>query len=195
MPRLPIPNLSRSALTIAALAMLLGACNHLPGPDEPSLGTLQLHSALIVEPDAASVRLQYGRVVVRNAVQEQDPFCVFEIGSVLPQSQTVQPGVFRIVTVSHSIETIAGIPASASSRLNRRVSYGGDSGPTNIYYKTTFRLRANLTDGPEARTLVCMSDQNAPGNANLMRHLTLAEIRAALGDGFSLNLETSQTRI
>jgi hypothetical protein len=33
-----------------------------------------------------------------------------------------------------------------------------------------------------------MSNQNAPGNANFMRHLTLAEIRGALGTRFSLHL-------
>jgi hypothetical protein len=184
MPSIPTPSLA----VLAVLAVLLSACAHSPGPAAPSLGTLQLHETLNIEPDAATVRLQYGRVVARNAVQEQDPFCVFEIDSVRPESQAVPPASFRIIAVVRSVETIAGMPVSTFPQLNRRVSFNNDR-PTHIYYKTTFRLgTAETKTSLPARTLACMSNQNAPGNAYLMRHLTSTEIRAALGAWFTLTL-------
>lgn len=183
MPHIP-------ALPLMLLAgLLLGslnACTSL-APESPQVtGALQLHQNLQIPPDSASVRLQYGGIVASNAVQEQDPFCVFEIEQVGAQPQTVAPGRFRITHVVRSIESFAGMPIVPNAwpaALNRRVSLGGDDSPTHIYYKTTFRL---ASEPAQVRSLSCMSNQNAPGNAALMRHLTLAEIRAALGSRFSL---------
>lgn len=185
MPFLP----TRALLLSLALLAGLTACANTPGTTSPSLGSLQLRETLNIEPDAATVRLQYGRIVARNAVQEQDAFCVFELDTVRPETQIVQPGEFRIVAVSRSVETFAGMPVFPFSLQTRRVSFGDDNGPTNIYYKTTFRLQ----DAQQpVRALTCMSDQNAPGNANFMRHLTLPEIRAALGSWFTLSLEAQR---
>ena len=183
MPR--IPALSRTLLA-GLLIGSLAACSNL-GPDlNQQRGTLQLHENLPIEADSASVRLQYGRIVARNAVQEQDPFCVFEVEQVSAHMQNIAPDRFRIANVIRSIESFAGMPVFPQAwpgTLNRRVSLGGDDSPTHIYYKTTFRL-ASATQ--HVRSLSCMSNQNAPGNAALMRHLTPAEIRAALGGWFSL---------
>lgn len=180
-----MPRLSMTALVLLA-ALLLSACASAPGPSARSLGSLQLHDMLKIEPDAATVRLQYGRIVANNAVQEHDPFCVFELDTVRPDVQTVQPGTFSIIAVSRSVETFSGMPVMPSLRPLRRVSFGDDDGPTHIYFKTIFRLQ----DARQAvRALTCMSNQNAPGNANFMRHLTLTEIRGALGAWFSLSLE------
>jgi hypothetical protein len=141
---------------------------------------------LSIDPNSATVRLQYGRIVARNGVQEQDAFCVFELDTVRPATQIVQPGQFRIIAISHSVETIAGLPAVPYFWQLRRVGFGEGGGPANIYYKTTFRLQ----DAQQpVRALTCMSDQNAPGIAPFMRHLTLPEIRTALGSWFTLNLE------
>jgi hypothetical protein len=188
MPRIPaLPRTLLAGLLIGSLA----ACSNL-GPDlNQASGALQLHENLQIPPDSASVRLQYGRIVARNAVQEQDPFCVFEVEQVSTQPQTVTPGRFRIAHLIRSIESFAGMPVLPNAwpgAMNRRVSLGGDDSPTHIYYKTTFRLAPETPQdpAPQVRSLSCMSNQNAPGNAALMRHLTLAEIRAALGGWFSL---------
>jgi len=146
-------------------------------------GRLVLRQALAIPPDAATVRLQHGRIVPNNAVQEQDPFCIFEIDTVAPGEQTVRPGAFTITGVSRSVETFSGMPVGFHPLLFRRVALGdSDGGPSQIYYKTTFRLSA--PDQP-VRALACMSNQYMPGNP-IMRHLTLAEIRQALGTWFNL---------
>jgi hypothetical protein len=173
------------ALTLLSLILLTGlyGCSTTPDATAYPVGSLYLHDRLQIEPDAATARLQYGRVVARNAVQEHDAFCVFEIDTVRPETQVVQPGEFAITGISHSVETFAGMPVFP--RYTMRVSFSDDDSPTHIYYKTTFLLR----DAQQpVRALTCMSNQNAPGSANFMRHLTLAEIRGALGTRFSLHL-------
>lgn len=185
-----IPTLS---LAIPVLAVMVSACSHAPQTAAPGLGVLQLREAVRIDPNAATVRLQYGGIVARNAVQEQDPFCVFEIDTVRPQAQTVAPGTFRIVAITRSVETIAGISVLPTPWRVRSVAFGDDDGPTHIYYKTIFRLGNDRPDvDAPVRALTCMSNQNAPGNANLMRHLTLTEIRGALGQLFTLKLTARQ---
>jgi hypothetical protein len=168
-------------------AALLAGCatssDPLPGV---SHGRLVLREALAIPPDAATVRLQYGRVVASNSVQEHDPFCVFELNTVAPAEQTVRPGAFAITRVVRSVETFAGMPVFRPMR----VGLGDDGGgPTHIYYKTIFHLK---DDAQPVRALTCMSNQNAPGIFPFMRHLTGAEIRQALGTLFVLEFPFSR---
>jgi hypothetical protein len=176
-----------------ALAVLLSACANRPALDQPVMGALNLHTPLRIEPDAATIRLQYGQVVARNAVQEHNPFCVFEVENVRTEAQAVMPGRFEIVSISRSVESIAGLPPAPYAGLLRRVNFGDDDAPSHLYYKTIFRLRGTpqVSDSAHthpvtARALTCMSNQYMPGNP-FMRHLTLGEIRTALGTLFSFN--------
>jgi hypothetical protein len=161
------------------LIALLTGCASAPGSISDTgparhQGRLVLNEALTIPPNAATVRLQYGRIVPMNGVQEQDPFCVFEIDTVAAGEQTVRPGRFAITRIGRSIETIAGL-----TTLRRvRVGFGDDSGgPSFLYYKTTFQL--NDATQP-VRALTCMSNQLMPG-VSIMRYLTPEEIRQALG--------------
>ena len=160
------------------LALLSGCANT---NDAVNQGRVVLNETLTIPANAATVRLQYGRVVPFNGVQEQDPFCVFEINTVAEAEQTVRPGGFAITRAYRSIETIAGLPVFPVFPYipTMRVASGvdGDGSPSHIYYKTVFRLAA--PDQP-VRALTCMSNQMAPG-IGIMRHLSPAEIRQALG--------------
>lgn len=167
-----------------AFFMLLGGCAEAPDlRTAPVLGHLVLKETLVIPPEAASVRLQYGRTVPFNGVQHHDPFCVFEIDTVSPDPQTVHAGSFAIVRISHSVDPFA----AASAPRIVRVSKDDGGGPAHLYYKTHFRLRH---DTQAVRALTCMSDQLAPGVFPFMRHLTPAEIRQALGGLFTLEYPT-----
>ena len=165
----------------AGLAIALAGCAHDPHAYGP-VGRLTLNAELAIPANAATVRLQYGRVTAFNAVQEQDAFCVFEIDTVKETPQPVSPGQFEVSDIRYSIETFAGMPAMGFT--THRVGFGRDDRPSQIYYKTAFILQPNPQ---QARNLTCMSNQMYPGIA-IMRHLTLAEIRQALGNHFTLDL-------
>lgn len=160
------------------------------GPDSPyhryPEGTrLILNQVLEIPPESASVRLQYGRVVPRNGVQEHDPHCIFEIQTVRQIAQRIEPDVFQVIRVQRSVWMSSLMPAGPVYALH--VGLGGQgSGPALIFYQTEFRLRSERQ--PVVRALTCQSNQNAAGIFPNMRHLTVPEIRQALGTLLSLEL-------
>lgn len=189
-------SLTKLALVVG-VSGLLAACAGLDNypQDSPyyrysSGWELQLNRTLEIGPDEASVRLQRGRVVPRNSVQEQQPFCVFELATVRGEPQTVAPGRFEVWQVQRRVSTIADAGAPAAPLSVGYLTMGWDT-PSFMYYKTEFRLRA--ASHPNVRSLTCMHDQLGPGGYGLMRHLTLDEIRYTLGDWFTL-IQPSENR-
>jgi len=166
------------------LVLMLGGCAGLQSADPASPyyayttgWTVQLNRALTIPADAATVRLQYGRIVPRNSVQEHDPFCVVELDTVRAQPQTLQPGRFEVWRVTRSVSPIT---AAVKSPLIKARLVDDDGDPSFLYFITEFRLRD--PQQPDLRGMRCAWNQMAPGNRALMRHLTLDEIRQALGD-------------
>ena len=176
-------------VAVFASALLLAGCAGLdsPNPASPyyaySAGWVaQLNHPLTIPAGSATVRLQYGHVVPRNGVQEQDPYCVVELNTVSEAPQTLQPGRFEVWRVTRSVSPIA---AAAKSPLMRAFYVDDDQGNTSfLYYITTFRLRDAAQ--PNLRGMTCAWNQMAPGNQPLMRHLTVDEIRGALGGWITL---------
>jgi hypothetical protein len=180
----------RLLVPIIALATLLGGCasGRPYGPDSPYFDyPLNMHIALLrpleIEPGNATARLQHGRVVARNGVNEYDPYCILELDTVAVAPQQVRPDEFRVTRFQRRIQDHAGMPVAASGRLF--ALFDDDGGPSQAYYISEFRLRSERQ--PAVRALTCQSDQNAAGIA-IRRHLTLAEMREALGDWFRLDL-------
>ncbi len=176
------------------LALTLGACaspgDH--GPDSPYHAfpeqmRLTLHQPLAIPAEAATVPLQSGRIVPRNGVQEQEPHCVFEVNTVATSQQTVQPGTFQVTRVQRRVQTFSGMPVFHHYSLFRphRVGLDRGDGPSHVYFITEFRLRSEQQ--PDVRSLTCLHNQAAPASP-FARHLTLGEMRQALGAYFSLEL-------
>ena len=170
------------------IPLLLGSCSGLGSPDPASPHyvytsgwAVQLNRALLIPPGAATVRLQYGRIVPRNSVQEHDPFCVVELETVKDTEQTLHPGRFELWRVTRSVNPITARLAPPFVKTTRA---DDDGDPTFLYYITEFRLRDAAQ--PNLRGLRCAWNQMAPGNRPLMRHLTLDEIRHALGGWMTL---------
>jgi hypothetical protein len=172
--------------------LFLGACSGLqsPNPDSPYYAyppgwVMRLNRPLQIEPGAATARLQYGRIVPRNSVQEQDPFCIVEVNTVSAEAQLLQPGRFDVVRVTRRVSAISTAVSPIISPGYRKVGLGGnDDSPTFLYFITEFRLRD--PNQPNLRSVRCAWNQMAPGNRSLMRDLTLDEIRSALGDWITL---------
>jgi len=171
--------------------LALGGCASLqsPNPQSPYYAyppgwVVRLNRPLQIEPDAATVRLQYGQIVPRNSVQEQDPFCIVEVNSVGTAAQLLQPGRFEVMRVTHSVSSITAKAAPLVNPGYMKVGFGGDDSPTFLYFITEFSLRD--ANQPNLRSMRCAWNQMAPGNRSLMRYLTLDEIRSALGDWITL---------
>jgi hypothetical protein len=178
------------ALTLVGV-LVLGGCGSLASPDPgspyyaypPGWG-VQLNRVLPIDPGAATVRLQYGRIVPRNGVQEQDPFCIMEVNTLSNQVQMLQPGRFEVVRVTRSVSDITAAASSVIPPGYLKTGLGGGDSPSFLYFITTFGLRD--ASQPTIRSLRCAWDQMAPGNRALMRHLTLDEMSQALGNWMTL---------
>jgi hypothetical protein len=179
----------KSALLMFIL-LLLSACET-PGsygPDSPYYhypagSRLILNRELEIPGGWATARLQFGRVVPFGHVQEYQPHCIFEINTVRPEPQHVQPDTFEIIRVQRTISEFANIAAAPGYFL--RTGFGDGFEPVQMFYKTTFILHSARQPG--VMRMVCQSDQYAGGNS-IPRYLTLSEIRQALGDIFTLEL-------
>lgn len=165
--------------------MVSGCALDSPHPASPYYAytagwVVQLNQPLTIPPDAATVRLQYGDIVPRNSVQEYDPYCVVELNTVRSEPQILKPGRFEVWRVTRSVQTLA---ATASPFI--KTMYGfDDAGASFLYYKTEFHLRDSAQ--PDLRSMTCAWDQMTPGSRAFMRHLTLDEIRSALGHWITL---------
>lgn len=166
--------------TLLLLPLLVG-CAQTPDPARNE-GRLTLLTPLTIPAQQTTVRLQGGRTVARNGVDEYHPFCVFEVNALAATDQVVQPDEFRITSIQRSLDTLYAALPQAQRAVWRRTRE--DATPSHLYFKTWFRLHSPRQ--PEVRALVCLHDQIPLGSVMLGRHLTLGEMRAALGAGFRL---------
>jgi hypothetical protein len=175
-------------LLLLFLAALLWSCDTPRGPETPYYrfpydSRLVLNRALEIPANWATARLQYGRVVPFGHVQEQAPHCIFEINTVREVPQRVEPDAFAIIRVERGMSTIAARPS-----FFIRAAFADTDRPGQLFYKTIFLLRSERQPG--VLRLTCQSDQYAAG-VGIPRHLTVPEIRQALGDIFTLELPGS----
>lgn len=174
-------------LLLLGLAFLLWSCDtpRTYGPETPYYrfpadSRLVLNRALEIPAGWATARLQYGKTVPFGHVQEHAPHCILEIDTVRESPQQVEPDTFSIVKVVRSESTLAAKPS-----FFIRAAFADTDRPGQMFYKTIFMLRSEHQPG--VRWLSCQSDQYAAG-IGIPRHLTVSEIRQALGELFTLEL-------
>jgi hypothetical protein len=146
----------------------------------PDGSRLVLGSALEIPANWATVRLQFGKTAAFGHVQEQEPHCILEVSTVLEQPQRIEPDTFAITRVQRSISELAVVPG-----LFIRTAFADDAKPTQMFYKTILTLKSERQPG--VLRLICQSDRYAAG-AGIPSHLTVSEIRQALGGIFTLKL-------
>lgn len=128
-------------LCLAALLLSCGA-PHSYGPETPYYrfpagSRLVLNRAVEIPANWATVRIQGGRVVAFDHVQEQSPHCIFEIGTVREMPQRVAADSFAIVRMTRSESTIA-----AKHGFFMRAAFADTDRPSQMFYKTVFTLRS-----------------------------------------------------
>ncbi|MEW6133756.1 MAG: hypothetical protein AB1591_11445 [Pseudomonadota bacterium] len=174
-------------MLLTGMALLLWACDtpHSYGPHTPYYRfppgvRLALNQPLEIPANWATARLQHGRPVPFGHVQEQEPHCIFEIDTVRAVPQRVEADVFAVTSVRRSVSELAG-----GAGFFVRSALADDDAPAPIYFKTTFMLRSEKQPG--VLRMVCQAGPYSDDIAR-HRHLTVAEIREALGRMFTLEL-------
>lgn len=176
---------------IAPLAFVLLAGCQGPeprGPESPYYAypgarRISLEQPLTVPAGSATVRLQFGHPVAGNAVQDTEPYCIFELATVRDRPQSVSPDHFAVVRVERRIQDFAGMPVTPTVGMSGL--FGRGNGPSQVYYVTEFRLNSDRNS--LVRSLSCQSNQISY-LPQQQRHLALSEMQGALGAYFSFDL-------
>ncbi len=170
---------------VLAAALALAACQPLAVRDPaspwyvpPAGSRLILHRTLTIPPNGVSVWLQAGEVLPHGGVNQFEPWCKFEHRLRVARPLEVVPDTFTVTRVERRIDLVLGMPAPV--RL-AALDWSEDGQPSHVTYATRFHLGSALQ--PDVLRLTCGHLQDPVGNA---RHLTLAEIRQALGEVFTL---------
>lgn len=152
----------------------------------PPLGSvLVLHQPLTIPAGRASIYLQGGRVRPFRDIDVYYPNCKFELRTLSDIERTIEPDRFIITRAFQEVhvrntwnhQVVANITMAGNWSFAH-----ADGGPSPQPYATEFRLLS--ADQPDVLRLTCMHWED-PFDA---RFLTLAEIRAALGDVITLEL-------
>ena len=181
-------------LRIFLLALLLiitaSACQGIQSRDEhspyyqPGPGSLLiLNTAVEIPPNQASIYLQYGKVVREKDIQVREANCKFEVRDVLPVAQTIQNDTFVIQRVQLQNQFVAYDRVIVASAMEAQ--FGS---PVAEVYTTTYYLKSEKQ--PQVLYLTCQHWE-VVGDGN---HLSIEEIRQALGVMMTLDVKAAKTQ-
>lgn len=172
---------------IAALALSLCACQS-NGPADAGLAPgarVVLHRSLTIPAEETGVWLQDGRVLTAGEVQRYYPHCRLEVRRRLAQTQTVEPDEFIVTRVSQTLlHTVRATPPGVDPMAVKvGFRFASDGGPSIQTLATLVDLGSNRQ--PDVMRLSCGQLEVPP---QYIRHVTLGDIRGALGDVITLRL-------
>lgn len=153
----------------------------------PAGSTLTLTRPLTVPANQVAVFLQNGEVRPSGAINQYYPHCKFELRHRRETAQSVQTDSFHIGKVSQEIGHSVALDelrlAGASVGIGIHIGIG-DSGDGGSLQAFSTRLRLDSPRQPDVYRLSC-------GQQALLhegRHVSIREMRQALGDVFTLEL-------
>lgn len=170
--------MARPVLILCA-CVVLGACQTADDGAQarhiPAGSALELHQTLSIPPDRVSVRIQDGKL--QDSVDQYRPNCKFEIRTMASVQRAVRPDRFEIQRVRRFAEgVLAGLTTAG-------IGLFGD-GPSYTPYITELYLHSD-----RQRDVLRLSCQHWQDPAWVeAAHVTVPEIRAALGPVFTLHL-------
>jgi hypothetical protein len=146
----------------------------------PAGSRLSLHRDLVIPANQAGAFLQGGQVVPFAQLNPYQPHCKFEVSRVLDSPQTVRADEFVITKAVQSLEHSVRAPRRLAARSV--FSSTDDGGPSIQTFATRLDLRSDRQ--PEVLRLTCGHWDYPP----LATHLSIRQIRQALGEVFTLRI-------
>lgn len=150
---------------------------------------LKLNRAIVIPGETASLHIQDGEPKPQqlNPVENYRPYCVLNVRNRIAATQTINPDTFTITRVFLNEEFVS-LPvkfASLTMTAGYPGLYLGAGGYTAVAYVTEIYLESSTQ--PNVVSLDCKQwDDPAMG-----AHLTLQEIKLALGELFTIQSENS----
>jgi hypothetical protein len=152
----------------------------------PAGSTLTLNRELTFAPEEVGTYFQRGQVVAKMQIDLYRPHCKLELHKRLDRMQTVKPDSFRVMHSSQEILHSVQLPVVLAANAAHRTVLGGrlvSDSPSPELYATRLVLRSE--GQPHVSSLTCGHLESPPVDA---RHLSIQQIRQALGEIISLQL-------
>ena len=172
-------------IALLPLCLLLGACQATGPLDEnspfdvlPSGSRLVLKQELTIPAHTAGVLLQGGRVVSGQDVNQYHPHCRLEVHDVRETAQTVATDEFVVRRARQESQTVA------RSGL-MKAEFRKPGGISFYVFRTILDLRSERQ--PQVRWLTCQQWADPA----LGQHVTIREMRAALGEIITIQIPSS----
>jgi hypothetical protein len=180
--------LIRACMAIHAW-ILLSACSALLAENTasemvPDGSHLIVNQLVVIPTNKARVYIQHGKVIAENQRDQYKPYCWFQSWKVLDVPQEIKPDTFKIKSSRRYEEMVhkaSPLLLAASTHTQNTIQLSLAS-VTAIEQNTVLYIHSE--NHPDIRELVCGYWDDPVDD----RHLTLQEIRAALGDVVQLKL-------
>lgn len=180
--------MNKLILSIVTLTLITACQTPSFTPDSPLTpvpvqSTLILHERLTMPPQTVSLWFQKGMQMHANDLDRYEPNCKFETLNMQDTQKLIEPDSFVIHKVVRWDDYAMQPIQLAASRINVGLGSGNnDGGPSHLNTTTEMFLRSERQ--PDVYRLVCSQWEDA-ADAN---HVTINQIRQALGKSFTLRL-------
>lgn len=170
------------------LSLALAACQYVPPRDidspffsPPAGSLLRLTRPLTIPAHDAGVNIQDGHAQYSSwRLNRYYPHCNFELHTRANQERVIEPDTFTVTRTVRETENALLAPAIVAG-------FGGSGdGPPNENYMTVLYLHSDRQ--PDVFRMTCQHWED-PSEGN---HLTVQQIRQALGDLFILTIAGSE---
>jgi len=172
------------------LMLSVSACSINDIKDEDSVfyavpvgSTLVLNQQLNIRGDQVAVYLQNGELMQYDEVNFYLPNCKFEIYTMSEQPRTVQADIFEIIKVEDDIESSSLQKSTRLAALDNALTFAMLDRSYMFNYATLMYL--NSEKQKDVYRITCQHWEDVMDD----RHLTIKQMRQAMGDVFTLNLK------
>jgi len=181
-------NLRYGGFTGLLAGLLLGACQSSPVDPETSLtynipsgSTVTLHARISIPAGSATIYIQGGEVKPFRDIRRYHAHCSLEVKTLHDSVQVIKPDVF---TIHRSYFNEYSAAPATPFLHTRRIAQDDSDGGMLIQMQRVMYLRS--TQQPDVFRLTCLQWAYTPD----YEHLSVAEVRQALGKLMTLQLAT-----
>ena len=150
----------------------------------PAGSSLTLNQSIHIAANSLSVYMQDGNIKPYSAIDKYYPHCKFELYTLSDHARTVQPDTFNIVRVMDETD-LSSSRATTFASL-RTADSNSDGGPSIVTFSTSLYLKSKAQS--DVYRMTCMHW----GLINERRYLSIAEMRKAMGNVFTLAVKTTR---
>ncbi len=179
----------KQVFSVLAVAVSAG-CSVNDVKDESSLfyavpvgSRLILNQQVNIRGDQVAVYVQNGELMQYNEVNFYLPNCKFEIYTMSEQPRTVNQDSFDIIKVEDDIESSSLPKSTQLAALDKAVAFGMLDRSYVFNYATLMYL--NSEKQKDVYRLTCQHWEDVMDD----RHLTIRQMRGAIGDVFTLEIK------